>query len=196
MTALDSHLRELGSIPGVSGVFVVDLDGRLLGAAPRPLIESGRAEHAARIVAETTAALAALHDGVRHTLDLVFSDTYLAIKPIAQAAVCLICAPQANPSLLNLRTAVALRALDQAVSLALSSQAAAAARPKPAARLATIVQSALGSQAPKALALLAKAGDREPALRQACAEVVRFTRLFVGRAESEALERRLNAAFD
>jgi len=90
----------------------------------------------------------------------------------------------------------AARAVHQPANAARTAPFPIVARLRPAERLAAVVKASLGPRAPKALALLEKAGDHELALRDACAEIVRFTRLFVGDKEADALRERLSSAFD
>lgn len=181
-------LREINTIDGVAGSFVCDQSGQIVARSPVSLFDDGALADATRALVETAAPL--LDDGVSGELDLLYEDGRLVVRPLPGALLCVLCVPRLNMALLNLRTSMALKALRQA----LADETAARMRPaSPADRLRAAIERMLGDDSGKVLAMVPE-GDLKPEeLRPTAREIERFTRLFIGRDQAEALAEQMQS---
>ncbi len=184
---IERTLNEMSSFSGVFGVIVCDSDGNVVAASPGKIMESTEAAHAGRIVSTVINSLPALGEGVPDEIDVCFENGRFLTKSICQgASLGIICAPSVNISLLKLKIAPAIKA----VAKELDGLCQAAAQPKPASQVRQAVEEVLGTRAEKPLGILAAAGESEEKLAAACADVIKFAKLFFGKDKAEELKRR------
>jgi predicted regulator of Ras-like GTPase activity (Roadblock/LC7/MglB family) len=118
---MEQVLKQLGTVPGVVGSMVCDLDGGLVSKTFPSLFDDEVLASAARILVDGAAGLETV-TGKVGMIDLRYADARILVRPMAGAHLVLLCAAQTNLQLLNISTSVAVPKLERLV----------AARPPPA----------------------------------------------------------------
>jgi predicted regulator of Ras-like GTPase activity (Roadblock/LC7/MglB family) len=118
---MEQVLKQLGTVPGVVGSMVCDLDGGLVSKTFPSLFDDEVLASAARILVDGAAGLETV-TGKVGMIDLRYADARILVRPMAGAHLVLLCAAQTNLQLLNISTSGAVPKLERLV----------AARPPPA----------------------------------------------------------------
>ncbi|MGE5262524.1 MAG: roadblock/LC7 domain-containing protein, partial [Acidobacteriota bacterium] len=121
MEPVETTLKEINAVLGVTGSFVCASDGNLMAKAMPGLYETGQLALAARVANQFFQALEV--SGQRATeMDLIFGQQRLILKTFRGGILAILCARTINLPLLNLTVNVATKKI-----------AAAFRTPKPAA---------------------------------------------------------------
>jgi predicted regulator of Ras-like GTPase activity (Roadblock/LC7/MglB family) len=113
---MDSILSDINAIYGVIGSFVCDGDGALLAVAVPPGSGNGTAQGcAASSVAQIVTGLKSVSLSDVGEVDLHCSNGRLVVKVSGSGCLCILCAPHADVSQVNLTANVAARKLGRMI---------------------------------------------------------------------------------
>jgi predicted regulator of Ras-like GTPase activity (Roadblock/LC7/MglB family) len=113
---MDSILRDINAIDGVTGSFVCTVDGALLAdAAPATLREGAARETAASSVAQILSGLKNVWKSDVRDVDLHCDRGRLVVKAFGTGCLCIVCTPHVSLPHLNLTANVAARKLGRMI---------------------------------------------------------------------------------
>jgi predicted regulator of Ras-like GTPase activity (Roadblock/LC7/MglB family) len=106
---MQEQLERIKAVSGVSGSFVCDEDGEVLGSALGRDVDSHRLHLVTRTLAQTMAGLRSVQRRRPGGLDILYAKGRLLIKPMSGGSLAILCSRQVNIPLLNLTANVAVR---------------------------------------------------------------------------------------
>ena len=131
---MQAILGDIGALMGVTGSFVCDRDGALVGKAmPAGTEDSGLAT-IGRSLMQTFAGLEADRHKRPTEIDLVYRGGLLLVKNLGGGCLCVLCSRQANVAMVNMTANMAARKLKEMLAAAPAGAPAAAPIPAPAVR--------------------------------------------------------------
>ncbi len=108
---MDEILKDINAVVGVVGSFLCDTDGNVLSALGTEDIEHEDLSTAARVLAQTMAALSLARRRKVGDIDFVYDRGRLVVKNTGEGCLCIIGVPNINVPLLNLTADLAIRNL-------------------------------------------------------------------------------------
>ena len=190
---MEAILRDINAMNGVLGSFVCDEEGKTLARAVPAIYDDEMLARAGRTAAQTTTGLWMAKQRAVGEIDLLFADGRLIVKGLDSACLCILCTPRLNLPLLNMTANVAVKKLQQAISVAKQRTAA----PPRRVLLQHAAREVLEDRAKRVVEMLADAkSDTPEALRAVCDEAVRFTGFFLSKEKAAELGRRLRAVLE
>jgi predicted hydrocarbon binding protein/predicted regulator of Ras-like GTPase activity (Roadblock/LC7/MglB family) len=112
---VQSILKDIDAVAGVSGCFVCDADGRLLESTLAAAFDSDVLATVSRTITQTTAGLITARRRKVQEIDLLFSTGRVVVKPLREGSLFVLCARNINVPLLNLTANLAVRRLSEAM---------------------------------------------------------------------------------
>ncbi len=109
---METILKEINLVLGVSGSFICDAEGKLLAQALPNITDPAPVAMAARVVAQVLQALESAGQRASE-IDLTFADRRLILKTVRGGALAILCARSINLPLLNLTANLAAKKLAQ-----------------------------------------------------------------------------------
>ena len=179
-------LQSVQAIDNVHGAFVSHVNGQLIAREMPSVFDDKMLKNVGEVVGRCVAGLRIT--GSVEELDFVFDNALLVVRNVGDANLLTLCSPDINTSFLNLTANVAAERLKERL----------AERPKADAnraglreRLQRLLTEELGTGSPKALEILAAAGDTPAELDHAIDEIERMVRLFIDKNKAGRLAGRM-----
>jgi predicted regulator of Ras-like GTPase activity (Roadblock/LC7/MglB family) len=119
-------LDDLKDIPGVTGVFVCNGEGKVLASSLEAPIAPDLLDRVARVLGRTAAGVHTIKGKGTLDLEMVYESGVLVLKPLEPGCLCIFCVAKVNVPMLNLTANMAVRQLKKAIA---GGAAAAAAVP-------------------------------------------------------------------
>jgi len=114
---MESALRDVNAVVGVSGSFVCDGEGKVLASILPNIFDETMLANVSRTVAQTIAGLELTRRRKVDGLDLVYREGRLVVKNLRMGCLCILCVPTINVPLLNLTANVAARKLAEQIKV-------------------------------------------------------------------------------
>ncbi len=108
-------LDDINSVVGVTGSFVCDSEGSVLGSSLPRAFDPEVLSAVGRTISQTTAGLVTARRRKVQEMDLLFSAGRIVIKPLRDGCLCVLCTRNINVPLLNLTANLAARKLTEAI---------------------------------------------------------------------------------
>jgi predicted regulator of Ras-like GTPase activity (Roadblock/LC7/MglB family) len=109
---MESLLRDVNAVAGVTGSFIVDRKGKVLARALPPVYGGGSVETVALTMMQTFAGVETARRRKVGDIEMLFSEGRLIMKPFSEGCLGILCVPRMNVALLNLTANVAVRNVD------------------------------------------------------------------------------------
>ena len=178
-------LTDINVVPGVSGCFICDGDGRVLERALPHIYDDEMVAQAGHLTGWIADGLQS--SGAMSEADLVFEQGRVAIRCLDGGYLCILCIPEVNVSLLNMTTNVAVRKLSEQMKHVPAPAAPEPEVPTRIRQLEALIRLELGSHSEKALDMLAGVADDPRELKKVCARIEKMTRLFVDKKKAREM---------
>ncbi|HID62234.1 MAG TPA: roadblock/LC7 domain-containing protein, partial [Anaerolineae bacterium] len=108
---MESILKDINAVVGVTGCFVCDGEGQVLASAPPDLFDETILSSVGRTMAQTMAGLATARRRQAGDIDLLYDQGRFIAKNLREGCLCILCVRHINVPLLNLTANVAARKL-------------------------------------------------------------------------------------
>jgi predicted regulator of Ras-like GTPase activity (Roadblock/LC7/MglB family) len=108
---MESILKEINAVVGVTGSFVCNSEGQVMASAPPDLFDETILSIVGRTMAQTIVGLATARRRKISDIDLAYDQSRLITKNLGEGCLCLFCVRHINVSLLNLTVNVAAKRL-------------------------------------------------------------------------------------
>lgn len=110
---VESILKDINSVVGVTGSFVCDDEGRVLAKGMPGVFGEDLLSPAGRTMAQTIAGLKIARRRKAGDIDLLYDQGRLIVKPVGEGCLCILCVRRINVPLLNLTANVAVKRLEE-----------------------------------------------------------------------------------
>jgi predicted regulator of Ras-like GTPase activity (Roadblock/LC7/MglB family) len=108
---VESILKDINAVVGVTGCFVCDEEGQVVARALPAVFDEAMLSLVGRTATQTVAGLQTLRRRKAGDLDLLYGAGRLLVKNLRYGCLCVVCVPRINVPLLNLTANVAARKL-------------------------------------------------------------------------------------
>jgi predicted regulator of Ras-like GTPase activity (Roadblock/LC7/MglB family) len=134
-------LDDLKDVPGVTGVFVCDGEGKVLASTLQTAIAPELLDRVAKVLGRTAAGVHTIQGKGPLDLEMVYEAGVLLLKPLEPGCLCIICVAKVNIPMLNLTANMAVRQLKKSIAVGAGAAAtlpAAGGDPIPAGAVSQI----------------------------------------------------------
>jgi predicted regulator of Ras-like GTPase activity (Roadblock/LC7/MglB family) len=112
---MDTILKDVNAVVGVTGSFVCDGEGQVLAKALPGVFDKAMLSPVGRTMAQTIAGLRIARRRKVGDLDLLYDQGRLIVKSVEDGCLCILCVRRINVPLLNLTANVAVRNLKEKI---------------------------------------------------------------------------------
>jgi predicted regulator of Ras-like GTPase activity (Roadblock/LC7/MglB family) len=112
---METALKDINAVVGVTGSFVCDDEGRIMAKLMPGIFDEHLLSPVARTIAQTITGLKVARRRKVGDIDLLYDQGRLIVKSLEEGYLCILCVKRINVPLLNMTANAAIKRLEQRI---------------------------------------------------------------------------------